>query len=409
MQSLAYIPGSNGAGNASQMTVQNVRAPGASDILVNTVTGVSTKFYGSMGEPHTFTDPVTGESITIISEATAVDFAGHVDSGKLVIDAIAPGYVDTRGSLVGDIVVIRPVTEWANNIFNVLSQAHNDNGTLKTGAADRALNAPQGFLINGKITRSVATNALTVAIKTLAGTDPSTTDPVYVRIGDTVRSITGALNLTLAAGTNWFGMGASFFVSTDQDFFTYLIWNTNTSAVVLGVAKEPDMRVFSDRNATTTAYDHLAITGTAPASTDEVEVVGRFNATLGATATFNWSLPATAIIVNRPIFETRVLSYTNNGNAAGTVYYQQKGSNKELWGVTPNALLNGATVSLAINLPAGYLSASLQSVLAQVINMTGNANIECYIAGASTSTVNVYLAGKAAGNTAGFGFTFKGI
>jgi len=134
MQSIAYIPGSNGAGNASQMTVQNVRSPGASDILVNTVTGVPTKFYGSMGEPHTFTDPVTSEIITIISEATAVDFAGHIDTGKIVIDEIAPGYVDTRGSLVGDIVVVRPITEWANNIFNVLNQSLNDDGTVKNTA-----------------------------------------------------------------------------------------------------------------------------------------------------------------------------------------------------------------------------------------------------------------------------------
>lgn len=116
------------------MTVQNVRSAGASDIIVNTVTGAPAKFYGSMGAPHTFIDPATGETITIISEATAVDFAGHLDSGKVVIDAIAPGYVDTRGSLVGDIVVIRPVTEWVNNIFNILSEAHNDDGTLKPAA-----------------------------------------------------------------------------------------------------------------------------------------------------------------------------------------------------------------------------------------------------------------------------------
>lgn len=116
------------------MTVQTLRSPGASDILVNTVTGVPTYFYGSMGAPHTFTDPVTNETITIISEATAVDFAGHIDTGKIVIDAIAPGYVDTRGSLVGDIVVVRPVTEWANNIFNVMNQSLNDNGSLKDSA-----------------------------------------------------------------------------------------------------------------------------------------------------------------------------------------------------------------------------------------------------------------------------------
>jgi hypothetical protein len=69
--------------------------------------------------------------------------------------------------------------------------------------------APQGFLINGKIVTSVSSNNLTVAIKTLAGSDPSSSDPVYARIGNTVRSITAALSVTKNAGTNWFNSGAA--------------------------------------------------------------------------------------------------------------------------------------------------------------------------------------------------------
>lgn len=130
MQSIAYIPGSDGVANASLMTISTVRAPLASTILVNTVANVPDKFYASMGTPNTFTDPITSETITVISEATAVDFAGHIDSGHLEIDAIAPGYTDT-GSKVGDIVIIRPITEWANNVFNILSESMNDNGELK--------------------------------------------------------------------------------------------------------------------------------------------------------------------------------------------------------------------------------------------------------------------------------------
>ncbi len=118
------------------MTVTNVRAALASTILVNTVANVPAKFYGTMGTPHTFTDPVTSEVITIISDATAVDFAGSVSGATLNIDAIAPGYTDTRGSAVGDIIIIRPVTEWANNIFNILSAAHKDDGTLKNTSLD---------------------------------------------------------------------------------------------------------------------------------------------------------------------------------------------------------------------------------------------------------------------------------
>jgi hypothetical protein len=134
MQSLLYVKGSDGAANASQMTVTTIRASGAATILTNTVSNVPTFFYGSMGAPHTFTDPITGETITVISDATAVDFAGTVTSGHVDIVAIAPGYLDTRGSLVGDIVVVRPITEWANNIYNVLNQSLTDTGVLKTGA-----------------------------------------------------------------------------------------------------------------------------------------------------------------------------------------------------------------------------------------------------------------------------------
>jgi len=119
------------------MTVQTLRSPGASTIVTNTVAGVPTlpaKFYATMGEPHTFTDPITSETITVVSDATAVDFAGHVDTGQLIIDAIAPGYVDTRGSHVGDIVILRPITGWADNLYNILSESHNDDGTIKNDA-----------------------------------------------------------------------------------------------------------------------------------------------------------------------------------------------------------------------------------------------------------------------------------
>lgn len=116
------------------MTVQTLRSPGATTAVVNTVANVPTKFYGTMGAPHTFTDPVTGETITIVSEATAVDAAFSVSGSNIIIDAIAPGYTDTRGSLVGDIIVVKPITEWANNIFNILSQSHEDDGKIKNSA-----------------------------------------------------------------------------------------------------------------------------------------------------------------------------------------------------------------------------------------------------------------------------------
>lgn len=133
--SVSYIKASDGSGNASLMTITQVRTAPATTITVNTVTGAPTKFFATMGTPHTFNDPVTGETITVISEASAVDFAGHIDSGKVEIDAIADGQTDL-GSKVGDIIVIRPNTPWADNLHDVIAEAHQDSGKLKTTSLD---------------------------------------------------------------------------------------------------------------------------------------------------------------------------------------------------------------------------------------------------------------------------------
>lgn len=135
MQSIALIKASDESGNASVATVQNTRAPAATTLQVDTVQGIPTNFIATMGTPHTFTDPVTGETITIISEATAVDFAGHVDGTDLEIDEIAPGYTD-GGSEVGDIVIIRPTTAWSDNVHNVLAEEHKDDGKHADVTAD---------------------------------------------------------------------------------------------------------------------------------------------------------------------------------------------------------------------------------------------------------------------------------
>lgn len=128
--SINALKASDGSGNASVATVSNTRAPLATTIQVDTVQGINDDFFGTMGTPHTFTDPVTGETITVISEATAVDFRGHVDGSNLEIDEIAPGYTDA-GSSVGDIVIIRPTTQWGDQVAEVLEVSHNDNGTIK--------------------------------------------------------------------------------------------------------------------------------------------------------------------------------------------------------------------------------------------------------------------------------------
>lgn len=122
MDQKEYIKGSDGTGPASVATVQSSRLSGSTTIQVDTVQGINPAgFIGSMGTPHTFTDPITGETITVISEETAVDFKGHVETGNIEIDEIAPGFVD-GGSEIGDIVIIRPTTLWADTVADVIDE-----------------------------------------------------------------------------------------------------------------------------------------------------------------------------------------------------------------------------------------------------------------------------------------------
>jgi len=188
-----------------------------------------------------------------------------------------------------------------------------------------AVPAQQGFLINGKISVTDAAG-ITVAIKTLAGTDPSATDPVYVRIGDTVRTISAALSVAKADGTNWCNAGSAELATKEIDYFVYLGYNA-TDGVVIGFSRYPGANSYDDFSATTTNEKYCAIsTITTAAATDYYEVIGRFAATLSAGAGYTWSVPTYTAknLIQRPIYETRWLSwlptYTGSGSLTfGTV------------------------------------------------------------------------------------------
>lgn len=94
-------------------------------------------------------------------------------------------------------------------------------GALQVTAAKIAANAitavklgtdtiPPGVsIVNGTLVASVAANALTIALKTLAGTDPSATDPVYFVFRNAtaatgnfvVRTVTAATSVVVSSGS----------------------------------------------------------------------------------------------------------------------------------------------------------------------------------------------------------------
>lgn len=194
---------------------------------------------------------------------------------------------------------------------------------IPTGARNQGL-------INGKIVPSVASNNLTVAIKTLTDTDPSVTNPVGIWIGDTLRWITSSLSISANAGTNWFNAGSAELATREIDYFAYIGYNA-TDGVVLGFSRIPYARLYSDFNTTTTNEKYARIsTITNAASGDNYVNIGRFAATLSASASHNWSVPSftNANLIQEPIYETRwriwVPTISGSGSmtlSAGSVDY----------------------------------------------------------------------------------------
>jgi len=192
-----------------------------------------------------------------------------------------------------------------------------------TLTAQLQIRSPRGYLLNGKIVPSVAANNLTVAIKGLDGNDPSSTNPVYCRIGDTIRSITTALSVTKNAGTNWFNAGSAELATREIDYFVYLGYNA-TDGVVIGFSRIPFACEYSQFSATTTNEKYCAIsTITNAVAGDDYEVIGRFAATLSAGAGYTWTVPTFTNInlIQRPIYTTRWLVWLPTYTALAPMTY----------------------------------------------------------------------------------------
>jgi hypothetical protein len=210
-------------------------------------------------------------------------------------------------------------------------------------------NAPEGFVTNGKIVPSVASNNLTVAIKGMDGNDPSASNPVYVRIGDTIRSITSALSVTKNAGTNYFNAGSSELATKEIDYFVYIGYNA-TDGVTIGFSRIPYSTRYDGFSTTATAETYCAISTIANAAAgDTYQVVGRFAATLSAGAGYTWSVPTftTTNLIQRPIYETRWLTSgaptyigldNGSGGAPTTTNFRYKIDNRT---VTVHIMGNG--------------------------------------------------------------------
>lgn len=110
-----YLPASDGSGDAALMHITAARTVGATTITVDTVSGVPAKFIATSGAllPSGLLNP-TG----------LTNFKGHTSGGALQIDAYEPGSTDV-GHSIGQVVIIKPTTGWANRIASFIKNATN--------------------------------------------------------------------------------------------------------------------------------------------------------------------------------------------------------------------------------------------------------------------------------------------
>ena len=98
---------------------------------VDTVSNFNTSgFIATAGTPKNIT-LASGESLLTLDNPMV--FIGHIDSGNIIIDSLAPGYTD-NGNDIGDVIIVKPTSEWGNAVADVLAVSLADDGTLNSTA-----------------------------------------------------------------------------------------------------------------------------------------------------------------------------------------------------------------------------------------------------------------------------------
>lgn len=116
MDNIEFLQASNGSGEPPRASVTVTRSIAATTLTVDAVTNWPPFFVATSGVLNTETG--------ILDPATVKVFRGHIQSGAIEIDAFAPGYSDA-GNAVGDIVVLKPNTLWADIIAEGLIETKN--------------------------------------------------------------------------------------------------------------------------------------------------------------------------------------------------------------------------------------------------------------------------------------------
>lgn len=229
-------------------------------------------------------------------------------------DVIAIG--DSASSFASKLVLL-------SNLYKALGTGTQDSTTFLRGDGTYAIPAGGGSSSTIQtryiITPSISSNNLVFAIKYIDGNDPTSTNKLTFRVGNTEYDLTSSLSFTKNAGTAWMNMSSTELQGKNVDLFAYAIGETGGSAgLKFGYSRIPYATTMGDFVNTTTDEKYIAGNWTNFNSTDSVTNIGRFRAQLSSGN--NWSIPSSSVI-NYPIMVSDILTWQPVFSANGSMTY----------------------------------------------------------------------------------------
>lgn len=216
-----------------------------------------------------------------------------------------------------------------------------------------------------KIVPSVASNNLTVAVKTLAGNDPSATEPLFFKIHDTIYSVTAALSITINAGTNWFNSGGSELATLAVPYFVYVVYDSNSAVVALTIGRKAHYRIVASGMTTTTSENHIYNYANFTDG-DNMANIGYLEATLSAGAGYTWTVPTFTgnNLRHEPTYESQWMTWAPTYSASGSLTYTSVTSNVAKYKIASKRLLPSLKAT-------GTLGGSASTALYATLPMDG--------------------------------------
>lgn len=182
----------------------------------------------------------------------------------------------------------------------------------------------QGGMVNGKIIPTVAADKLTISVKTLSGNDPSTTDPVWIRVHNRNVKVTSALTWGPLNNANYMNMGSTELASQGVDLFTYLVIHHHNN-IGLALSRLPHGKMVADfTDGSTPTLDRcIADPDVTIDLTDNCENIGRFTAILSAAPNYLWSVPtfSASNLISSPTNESGWSTYQPVYGGSGSLTY----------------------------------------------------------------------------------------